>query len=204
MPVKIRRLGERAFGWIGRLTGTGGRNISKNKEGDSFQIPMRKSICGIVVGIMLNVGQVAGAGQQSDADVVKSFKNSVAHYMSRCAAIGGSSIHESNGQWRKVFFEPSKDFSIDIRKTDSLVSPYLGILEFTLTIHFTEFRNTKAETEPDNRNNVKVSFTRKHKHTYVSQDGKWISKTSQRHIPGKGNTEDQWVDCKWTTTNTCW
>ncbi len=130
------------------------------------------------------------AAAQSDADVVKSFKNYVAGYMVSYKTDRREYVGNLGGGWAKIYFEPSGDSSIDVRKTDSLVSPYMGVLEFTLIKHFTAFHKTRAEAEADN------SFTQsteaRHRHTYASQDGTWVPKSRQNYVA----ILNEWSDCE--------
>jgi hypothetical protein len=74
-----------------------------------------------------------------------------------------------------MYYEPDQSSAtIDVQKTASLVSPYIGKLEFQLVQHFTTFHKTRKEAESDS------AFVRSraviHKHTYAYQDGRWVPK----------------------------
>ena len=127
---------------------------------------------------------------QTDADVVKSFQSYVANYLVRLAK--KKVIHTVSGLgesvWVKYYFEQSTDVAIDVRRTNSLVSPYTGILDLTLITHYTKFHTTEAEAEADDSFK---STTKKHRHIYAFQDGAWISTSQQSFEP----LLNEWFKC---------
>src|SRR5580658_2587761 len=83
-------------------------------------------------------------------DPVKTFRGYVARYMesykpdkhkmvTKDEKRPASECKECTGGWVKRYFEPNEDYSIDVRRTDSLVSPYIGVCEFTLTLQMTAY-----------------------------------------------------------------
>ena len=127
---------------------------------------------------------------QSDAEVVKSFKQYVYDYLASYKTNRRELVDKLGGGWAKMYFIPSGGLGVDVRKTDSLVSPYVGVLEFTMTRPFTAFHKTKAEAEVDN--NFIQSTTTKHRHTYAFQDGAWSPTSYQCNLVGL----DKWLDCE--------
>jgi hypothetical protein len=85
--------------------------------------------------------------------------------------------------WVKMYYQPDQSAAgIDVQRTSSLVSPYIGTLEFKLVNHFTAFHKTRKEAEGDSTFvNTKVV---KHTHTYAYQDGKWVPKTRKHEDYG--------------------
>jgi hypothetical protein len=83
----------------------------------------------------------------------------------------------------KEYFQPDQSSAgIDVQRTASLVSPYIGTLEFKLVNHYTAFHKTRKEAEADSTFvNSKAII---HKHTYAYQDGKWVPKTRKHEDYG--------------------
>ena len=73
--------------------------------------------------------------------------------------------------WARVYDDPVLDFSFDVRVTDSLVTPYTGILSYKRVSHSTAGHATKegAAKDSDFGTSVSVPLTL----TYGYQDGKW-------------------------------
>lgn len=75
--------------------------------------------------------------------------------------------------WLKRRFDVS-DVKYDVKKTDSMVNPILGLVSFDLVISHTSFQPTKAEAEaiqivPDEKSDRhKISIT------YAYKNNKWI------------------------------
>ena len=92
------------------------------------------------------------------------------------------------GGWVKEYFQPDQSSAgIDVQRTTSLVSPYVGTLEFKLVTHYTAFHKTRNEAEADSTfGNSKVVT---HKHTYAYQDGKWVPK-SRKNVGYDGTLFD--------------
>src|SRR5579864_4661969 len=67
--------------------------------------------------------------------------------------------------WVKEYFQPDQSSAgIDVQRTASLVSPYMGTLEFKLVTHYTAFHKTRKEAESDSTFvNAKAVA---HTHTY--------------------------------------
>lgn len=124
----------------------------------------------------ISVGSVS---DQSDADIVKSFKGYAADFIASYKTDRREYVGKLGGGWAKIYFEPSLDYGVDVRKTDSLVSPYVGVLEFTLIRHFTKFHPSESDAEADN-SFVQTTSTN-HRHTYAFQDNKWVPKSRENY-----------------------
>jgi hypothetical protein len=74
--------------------------------------------------------------------------------------------------WTKLYTAVVSKYSFDVKVTDSLVTPYTGILSYTEVSWFTAEHPTKEEAEKDNNftSSLPNSFTL----TYGYQDGKWV------------------------------
>jgi hypothetical protein len=124
--------------------------------------------------------QAFGQDASNDKQVVESFRT----YMQQHFASYEHNRRErttllSQG-WMKMYYQPDQSSAgIDVQRTASLVSPYIGTLEFKLVNHFTAFHKSRKEAESDSTfvNSKAVSHT----HTYAYQDGKWVPKT-RKHV----------------------
>jgi hypothetical protein len=126
----------------------------------------------VVLGIHLALGQDAGNEKQ----VVESFKGYVHQHLASYEHNRRERTTRLGGGWVKQYFQPKQNSaSIDVQKTASLVSPYVGTLEFQLTQHYSTLHKTRAEAEADS--SFVNSRTVTHKHSYAYQDGEWVPKT---------------------------
>jgi hypothetical protein len=73
--------------------------------------------------------------------------------------------------WTKLYNETVSKYSFDVKVTDSLVTPYTGILSFTEVLWFTAEHPTKEEADKDN--NFISSLSTSVTFTYGYQDGQW-------------------------------
>ena len=74
--------------------------------------------------------------------------------------------------WRKEYTETVSQYGFDVKVTDSLVTPYTGVLNYKEVILATAEHPTQKEAEQDNSFspylNIPLTFT------YGYQDGKWV------------------------------
>jgi hypothetical protein len=74
--------------------------------------------------------------------------------------------------WRKRYAETLSQYGFDVKVTDSLVTPYTGVLSYDEVVWLTAEHPTEKEAEQDN------SFTSSLKNsqtsTYGYQEGKWV------------------------------
>lgn len=73
--------------------------------------------------------------------------------------------------WRKSYSEPISDYSFDVKVTDSLVTPYTGVLSYKQVFWETAEHPTKEEAQADN--NFVRSLTGPQTFTYGYQEGQW-------------------------------
>ncbi|HEV3275891.1 MAG TPA: hypothetical protein VG860_03670 [Terriglobia bacterium] len=130
------------------------------------------------------------------ANNIKSYETDRREHVRRMPAVPGiEGVHAGlPAGWVRMYWEAQTDYSIDLRSTDSLISPYLGICEFTLVYHQTARHDTKEAAEKDD-NFVDSSVT-KHKHTYGYQDGKWVPTSRQNY----DDYFKQWRECDFPYT----
>jgi hypothetical protein len=123
-----------------------------------------------------------------DKQAVESFKSYVQQHLASYKQNRRERVTLLGGGWVREYFEPNLDStSIDIQKTASLVSPYVGKVDFQLIRHITKFHKSRSEAEVDSAFVQETAVT--HKHTYAYQDGKWVPKVRQ-HV-----SEDELYPC---------
>jgi hypothetical protein len=117
--------------------------------------------------------------KRPEADVVKSFKENVSSLMARYEADKHERIEfdycgtgiERPGYIR-ASYEPNTLYAVDVRKTDSLVSPYVGILLIEWNKHYSDCEETQEKAQAQSRLGHFGSL--KYRYTYAFQDGKWV------------------------------
>ncbi len=75
--------------------------------------------------------------------------------------------------WFKAYTEKVVQYGFDVKVTDSLVTPYTGVLSYSEVFYSTLKHSTKEEAEQDN--NFSPPYTSLHTRTFGYQDGKWVS-----------------------------
>jgi hypothetical protein len=90
--------------------------------------------------------------------------------------------------WSRSYYQPIGAPEIDVKRTDSLVSPYVGICEFTLLRSTTAFHKTKEEAAKDD--NFVDRQEMRHRHRYGYQGGKWAPRTREHVSPITGKLSD--------------
>ncbi len=132
---------------------------------------------------------------------VSSFKQIVENYMKtykqskheQVYHLEGSSVANIPEGWRKAYSElASDDYKVDVQKTDSLVSPYLGILEFDTKTYVSSstYGSQEAASQATDFPSDS-SLLHKHRHTYAYQEGQWVIQSRKWVYPG----ENEWNDC---------
>ena len=74
--------------------------------------------------------------------------------------------------WFKTYTEKVVQYGFDVKTTDSLVTPYTGVLSYSEVAWFTTRHPTKEEAEQDN--NFTPPLTSPRTRTFGYQDGKWV------------------------------
>jgi hypothetical protein len=156
--------------------------------------------------------------EKSEQAIVKSFKQFAAELIGRYGATNNESIQhwqmppcetpedlqgmlkagvlpsqweEQHPHFRKGRYEPSTDYAVDVRKTDSLISPYVGIIEFHWLGRYGACAKTPEEAQASPVSD-KVEYGVKYRYTFAFQDGAWVPQG--REIGGAD--PDKWTDCK--------
>ena len=96
--------------------------------------------------------------------------------------------------WRKDYSELVSDaYSVDVRKTDSLVSPYIGTLDFDTKMYVSNLQDSE-DAARETQIFTDTASVHHHRHSYAYQDGAWVVK-SRKQI-NKDVPEADWEDCK--------
>jgi hypothetical protein len=150
---------------------------------------MTKLLTSALGALFMLTPTAAVLSQQSDADIVASFKKHLIDYVDSYKTNRRDEVRETSGGWSRNYYEIDQKYSIDLRKTDSLISPYVGTANFVFTMHSTSFHKTKAEAQADN--NFIRSQLLKHRHVYAYQDGAWVLTQREEYIA----LLDEWFKC---------
>ena len=122
-----------------------------------------------------------------ETQVVESFQKAINEHFTSYDTDGRERVAQLGGGWVKERFKPMENYKVDVQRTNSLVSPYIAICEFTLVRAMTKFHKLKIDAENDN--SFIKSDSRIHKHTYAYQNGKWV--VTDRKNKGR----QDWYDC---------
>jgi hypothetical protein len=104
---------------------------------------------------------------------VKNLEKTVADYVPTHLITHPFVVHRSDG-WQNRKYEQELPYSIDVRKTDSLVSPYIGTVEFKLYFYLADVHDTKEKAEKDT--GFGSVATLRHRYTFAFQQDKWVLK----------------------------
>src|SRR6267142_6935957 len=137
--------------------------------------------------VILGQGLALGQDASNDKQVVESFTAYVQRHLASYEHNRRERTTKLGGGWVREYFQPDQSSaSIDVQKTASLVSPYIGTVEFQLVQHYTAFHKTRKDAEGDSAFVNSRAVT--HKHSYAYQGGKWVPKT--RKYVGYSGTYD--------------
>ena len=133
---------------------------------------------------------------QQEKEIIKAFNKAVSDYIPSHIDPREPRIY-GNGSgscgWIKQYFRASTDYSIDVRRTDSIISPYIGTVQFAVSNYKSACHKTREEAEKDNRLETDCSTQTDcstHKYTFAYQDEKWVIKS--RELKFKS---DEWYPC---------
>jgi hypothetical protein len=77
-----------------------------------------------------------------------------------------------NVVWQRRYTATVSQYGFDVKVTDSLVTPYTGVLSYDEVTWLTAEHPTQKEAEQDN--NFTSSLKSSHTSTYGYQEGKWV------------------------------
>ena len=83
----------------------------------------------------------------------------------------------SDASWYRGKVQLSDDFTYNVSKTDSLVSPYMGIAEVAATGHKSNAHYTKEEALTSDL--FPAEYSVRHRLTYAFQDHEWVVKAEE-------------------------
>jgi hypothetical protein len=97
--------------------------------------------------------------------------------------------------WRKWHYDLDRESaSFDVKKTESLVSPYLGTLAFVAHVRRSQVYASQDEArQATELSDSDPSVGVNHLHTYAYQDGKWTLKSRDCKFTNDG--DDKWDGC---------
>lgn len=140
---------------------------------------------------VLALSTVSNAQDKEDKSaILKALKSRVERHMTSYATDHRSTVSMfGEGKWVRSWYDLDPAYSFDVQSTNSIVSPYTGFVEFTLTMNLSDAFPTREEVPQDAPKTR--SRLAKHKHVYAYQDGQWVS-TSRQHFD---LTLGKWFDC---------
>jgi hypothetical protein len=130
--------------------------------------------------------------QSEDQDALATFKAYVNHHLSSYKQNQREKVSKFGGGWANQYFEPDVlSASIDVEKTNSLVSPYTASLKFRMIRHRTALHDKKEDAANDSQFTNQDSWF--HEHTYAYQDKQWVPKT--RRCKPERFADANWSRC---------
>jgi len=145
-----------------------------------------------------------GAAESVDQQAVKTFKGYVTELMSRYKAEKHVRVEatpicgtlDAPG-FVKAAYKVSSDYKIDVRMTDSLISPYIGIVEFQWKEQYSDCENSPEQAAAQkNLSHLSHPDSLKYRYTYAFQDGKWVPADREIGSLNSTATEVEWESCK--------
>jgi hypothetical protein len=124
--------------------------------------------------------------QTNEDAAVTSFKALVNRHIDSYKPNGRIRVRKVPDGWtRERFVLDAASTTFDVEKTNSLVSPFVGTLSFTLMWAVTAIHKTEGEAAADENFTVPaIPATSVHKHVFAYQDHEWQPKTrAYRHPP---------------------
>ena len=136
--------------------------------------------------------------EKAEQDAVKMFKQHVSSLISKYNAEKHVRVEYSplcgttnpHG-YLKASYEADLHYKLDVRRTDSLITPYVGILGLRWNERYSECRKTgeEAQTQSDFPHSDFLDY----RYTYGYQDGKWIPQ--DREVGGLTDHGVEWEQC---------
>lgn len=145
----------------------------------------------------LALGLASCRSKPESQTVVETFKQKVdadiqSHKSTRDAWAQTETESQEAG-WYMEQADVPDSYSINVVKTDSLVSPYLGTTEFLVTGSVSYPKNSRQDAL--NATEFKSSYTVNHRLEYAYQDGSWVFKSEKCFEYDYFTNEHVWGDC---------
>jgi hypothetical protein len=135
---------------------------------------------------------VSHAQSGDETKVLESFKRLV-QQRREVYQKGRVYINPVEGSFVRLSFRlDPMSIKFDLQKTSSLVSPYVGEIEFILITDFSPRHNTADDASADK--SVQIADTVRHKHTFAYQEGQGAP-TVRKHQSIGWSTPEPWYDC---------
>ena len=126
------------------------------------------------------------AQEHGRAGIAESFKSFARHFIAT-KTVNVTYDDGEYGGWHKLTVVPKADYKLDLRSTDSLLSPYIGTIEYKTARCVTAYWKTKAEAQKDTACAGQEIW--QGRDTYAFQDGKWILKSHKFLTPAS----EEWL-----------
>lgn len=154
---------------------------------------MLKRIGLLTVLLMFIIGTNLCLAAPTDAEIVISFKQYISDNMNKVLATYNGEhfsviYSDSYKDWFKTRDDIDSNYKIDIKKTDSLLYPYVGTLEVNKRIAFYQHRDSKESAANDT--NINRYVTETYRFTIAYQDNQWVVTDSKIN----NNLIDKWYD----------
>lgn len=138
-----------------------------------------------IITLLLLLCSLCSVSFANEQKVINSFKAFVADLVAPVEATYGKGYYvilEDSGR----FFKANKHsfaYTYDIKESDSIMFPYIGILEVSNKTNFTKTYATEAEA----RNAFDIDFISedRQKYIYKYDNGKWIGKVAYYELKGQ-------------------
>ncbi len=99
-------------------------------------------------------------------------------------------------EWVKEAWGPPKDVKVDVEKTNSVVHPYRGIVEFSLVMSYGPHRKTKEEAVADAE--LKPLLNGRYRNLYDISKGRAALAAREVHgASGQWEPRPAWADACW-------
>lgn len=137
--------------------------------------------------LLLLLCSLCSVSYASEQEVVASFQAFVANLVAPVEATYGKGYYRVVKTDEGYFKSQQTDFtySCDIKKTDSVMYPYLGILEVSNKDNFS--RNYATEAEARNATIYTIDSYNTHRLTYRYCNGKWEENRAYMYLGGHWN-----------------
>lgn len=159
----------------------------------SLNITISKPI--LIVAILLIAAPLFAAENKDNEAAVEAFTKFVTQYMTlnRSKSIVSE---DGRGQLRKYRVDINDDYGIDVKRTDSLMTPLLGVFEYT-TKEYVSINPHHDRDAALSDNELRLQLESKHLHKYGYTNGKWkpISGTYKSKISGLDSNYSGVYDC---------
>lgn len=154
---------------------------------------MNKVIWALLLSVFL-FQTSAFADGTSSAEVLKDFRAKIKGFLSSYPT--NVKVVKPGGGYVSEYYDVKPEYNIDVQATNSLITPYTGVLEFKIIRYFTGFHKNEEDARKDN--NYVNKDEEAHKHYYSFQDNEWVVTKRTHHAYMKFLSRpslDEWFSC---------